>query len=314
VPPEWVPPMLATLTKRRFSDKGWVFETKFDGVRGLAFRSGKKVSLYSRNHLPMDRRYPEVTAALAAQKPKDFIVDGEIVTFADEVTSFSALQKRMKNEAPSQALLDAVPVYFYLFDLLYLDGRDLRDRPLVERKALLKSSFRFTGPLRFSTHLPEKGEEYFAAACARGWEGLIAKRADSPYVSMRSDDWLKFKCVRSQEFVIGGYTDPQRSREGFGALLLGYYQDKKFLYAGKVGTGFNDESLRSLGKKLKALGRKHSPYEERVAEERKAHWVKPELIAQVEFTEWTPDGHLRHPSFLGLRDDKPPQQIQREER
>jgi DNA ligase D-like protein (predicted ligase) len=202
-------------------------------------------------------------------------------------------------------------VYYYLFDLLYVEGYDITKLELRHRKSLLKKAFKFSTRLRFTPHRNEEGEKYHRQACKKGWEGLIAKAADSPYVHSRSKNWLKFKCVNRQEFVIGGFTDPQGQRIGFGALLIGYYDDGDFHYAGKVGTGYDDKMLRNLSKKLKNIERKSSPFEEEV-KERGAHWVKPKLVGEVGFTEWTSDGKLRHPRFLGLRRDKKANNVVRE--
>jgi len=310
--PRWIEPMLATLTHEPFSREGWLFEPKFDGERCLAVCSAGRVHLYSRNRKPLDGAYPELIEPLARQPAGSFVADGEIVAFEGELTSFSRLQQRMQIRIPRQALASQIPVFYYLFDLLYLDEEDLRNKPLAARKRLLETKFRFADPLRFTTHRETAGEAYYAEACKKGWEGLIAKRADSPYVSGRSRDWLKFKCVNQQEFVIGGYTDPQGARAEFGALLVGYYENGKLRYAGKVGTGFTDETLRGLGRRLAALRTEAPPFSEPVLPHRGLHWVKPELVAEVGFTEWTGGGKLRHPRFLGLRTDKAAKEVVRE--
>jgi bifunctional non-homologous end joining protein LigD len=311
--PAWTEPMLATLTAERFSSPDWIFECKLDGERCLVFRGKNRLDLLSRNRHQLNDTYPELADAVAALECKEFIADGEIVAFQGKVTSFSRLQQRLGIHDPEEARHSGVKVYLYLFDLLYLDGDDITRLPLRTRKQLLRDHLSFRDPLRFTTHRNEKGEALFKDACRRGWEGLIAKRADSPYVHKRSRDWLKFKCVKHQEFVIGGYTDPRGSRTGFGALLLGYYEDGGSLrYAGKVGTGFDDKTLGMLSDKLQSLERDACPYGRRpdVAE---AHWVRPVLVAEVGFTEWTHDGRLRHPRFLGLRYDKPACRVVREE-
>ncbi|HKY59700.1 MAG TPA: non-homologous end-joining DNA ligase, partial [Gemmatimonadota bacterium] len=236
--PDWVHPMLATLTDEPFSDEGWIYEPKLDGVRCLAFRHDDRVRLLSRNRKSQNAFYPELVEAIAAQEPRDFVVDGEVVAFHDHVTSFSRLQQRMKIADPGKALRSSVPVYYYLFDVVHLDGRDTTRLDLRDRKSLLERAITFRAPLRFSAHRNAEGEAYLAEACKKGWEGLIAKRADSTYVQRRSRDWLKFKCVARQEFVVGGWTDPQGGRVGLGALLVGVYDDGDLRYAGKVGTGF----------------------------------------------------------------------------
>jgi bifunctional non-homologous end joining protein LigD len=311
--PAWIQPMLATLTDHPFSDEGWIFEPKLDGVRCLAFRSRDRVRLLSRNERSQNATYPEVVDAIAAQKARDFVVDGEIVAFRGGVTSFSRLQRRMKIADAEQARRSGVAVTYYVFDIVHLDGRDTTRLPLRERKALLERAIRFEDPLRFSTHRDKEGEAFLAEACRKGWEGLIAKRADSIYVQQRSRDWLKLKCVARQEFVVGGWTDPQGGRVGLGALLVGVYDDGELRYAGKVGTGYDDETLSDLSRRLSSIERKTPPFadSERIPRKR-VHWASPKLVAEVGFTEWTSDGKLRHPRFLGLRGDKVPKDVVRE--
>lgn len=304
--------MLATLTRDYFSDPDWVFERKLDGERCLAFREGKELRLLSRNRKELNDTYPEMVEALRKQKAGDFIVDGEIVTFEGAVTSFSRLQQRMQLRDPEEALQSGVPVFYYIFDLLYLDGHDTTQVPLRHRKALLKRALRFKDPLRYTAHRNAEGEAYHREACRKGWEGVIAKRADSPYSHSRSCHWLKFKCVNEQEFVVGGYTDPKGSRIGFGALLIGCYEGEDLVYAGQVGTGYDDDTLRRLKKRLSSIERQSSPFAGHGVPTRGVHWVEPKLVAQVGFTEWTEDGKLRHPRFLGLRRDKKPQEVVRE--
>src|SRR4030088_428503 len=304
--------MLATLTDERFSREGWLFEPKWDGVRCLAFRRGRNLSLFSRNRILLNDRYPEITTALHQQKTAFFIVDGEIVTFKNGVTNFAKLQERMQVALPSADLLRRVPVWLYLFDLLYLNRYDTRRAALRYRKELLRDAFEFKGSLQFTEHRETQGEDYYRQACRKGWEGVIAKNGDSVYVSRRTRDWLKFKCSKEQEFVIAGYTEPHGSRVGFGALLLGYYQGRKLVYAGKVGTGFDDDTLRRLRRMLGELVTPTCPFDGDGLPRRGVHWVKPRLVAQVAFTEWTQAGKLRHPRFLGLREDKKPEDVVRE--
>jgi bifunctional non-homologous end joining protein LigD len=307
----WVPPMLATLTERRFSDPGWLFERKLDGVRAIVSRDADELNLWSRNHISMNASYPELVAELTRRGPSRFVADGEIVAFDGRRTSFARLQARIHLTRPQDILRANVPVYLYLFDLLVLDHADLRRLPLRDRKRLLRRAFDFGGALRYSAHRNTDGEAYYAEACRRGWEGLVAKRANSVYQSGRSTDWLKFKCVHEQEFVIGGFTDPHGGRIGFGALLLGYYEGGKLRYAGKVGTGYDRETLMSLRGRLDPLVQRSSPFSDQVREPG-AHWVRPELVAQIGFSEWTTDRRLRHPRFLGLRTDKPATEVVRE--
>ncbi|MGP4020168.1 non-homologous end-joining DNA ligase [Saccharopolyspora sp. 5N708] len=307
----WHEPALATLTHQRFSDPGWIFERKLDGVRVIAGCDANSPVLWSRNEKRVDAAYPEIVDALTAQGTRRFVIDGEMVAFEGDQTSFARLQKRIHLTDPRAARRTGVPVYYYVFDLIAFGGVDLTRLALRTRKRLLREFFEFTDPLRFSEHRAGTGEEFFREACRRGWEGLIAKRADRPYRGGRSRDWLKFKCVSDQEFVIGGYTDPKGSRFGFGALLVGYYQQGELRYAGKVGTGYDERTLHELRGKLGELARDSSPFADPVTEHG-AHWVAPELVAQIGFTEWTDDGKLRHPRFSGLRNDKHPQDVVRE--
>ena len=311
--PRWIAPMLATLTNERFSRAGWLFEPKWDGERCLAFRRGRDLSLFSRNRRSLTEKYPEITLAFQQQRTQSFIADGEIVTLKNGITSFAKLQQRMQVAHPSAELLRRVPVWFYLFDLLYLDGYDTRRVPLRYRKDLLQNAFAYKDSLRFTEHRETVGEAYYRKACRDGWEGVIAKNGASVYVSSRTRDWLKFKCSKQQEFVIGGYTEPRGSRIGFGALLVGYHRARKLLYAGKVGTGFDHDTLRRLGTKLAELKTAISPFEGDGLPRGGVHWVRPQLVAQIAFTEWTRDGKLRHPRFLGLRDDKEPEHVVRED-
>jgi DNA ligase D-like protein (predicted ligase) len=305
-------PMLATLVDEPFSHPDWIFEHKFDGVRCIAVVEDGQISLWSRNEKRMNAAYPEIVKALEKAAKYDMVADGEIVAFDGEVTSFAALQPRMHLQDEQRAIATGVEVFLYLFDLPWLAGHSLEDSPLLTRKRLLKQAVKFSNRIRFSSHKVRDGRRFFQDACAKGWEGLIAKRADSTYQHARSRDWLKFKCTRGQEFVIGGYTEPRRARLGFGALLLGYYRRGKLNYAGKVGTGFSHELLQTLSKRLRRLKRESCPFAE-TPPERNAHWVRPELVAEIMFMEWTRDGRLRHPRFTGLRTDKPAREVTREE-
>ncbi len=312
--PRSVPAMLATLTEERFSRPDWIFERKLDGVRCLAHRDERgTVRLLSRRDQDMSRTYPEIADALAAQAANDIVVDGEVVAFAGRRTSFERLQGRLGLTDPDAARATGIGVFYYVFDVLHLAGCDTRRLPLMSRKKLLRAALPFADPLRYTTHRRAAGEEAFRAACERGDEGVIAKRAAAPYAGGRSKDWLKFKCVRDQEFVIGGWTDPKGARSAFGALLLGYYDGDRLRYAGKVGTGFGAAMLRRLGAGLSARQVDSSPFADPIRE-RGAHWVRPELVAQIGFTEWTRDGMLRHPRSQGLRGDKAAREVVRETR
>ncbi|HEY0933843.1 MAG TPA: non-homologous end-joining DNA ligase, partial [Trebonia sp.] len=312
--PSWVEPMLATLTRERFSSPEWIFERKLDGERCLAFAGPEGVRLLSRSQHDVSSTFPEITGAVQAHRHGDLVLDGEIVAFDGAQTRFGRLQQRLGVASPGEKLRHDFPVYYYVFDVLYADGRDTRSRPLTERKELLARAVDFQDPLRFTGHRERDGEAFSRQACRDGWEGLVAKRADAPYQAGRSRDWLKFKCENAQEFVIGGYTDPQRTRVGFGALLLGYYDASGGLvYAGKVGTGFGDQLLRRLHDTLAGLEQDDTPFSRGHPRGlRGVHWVRPQLVGEVGFSEWTDDGELRHPRFQGLRDDKDPRAVVRE--
>jgi bifunctional non-homologous end joining protein LigD len=300
--------MLATLVKplvhfetRRPGE--WQYERKFDGLRSLAVRNRDQVDLYSRNRLSFNARFPEVVAALAALPAQSFVVDGELVAFDGDQTSFSLLQSSPHPQG----------LTYCVFDLLQLEGQDTTGLPLQERQHLLANTLR-KGHRPLSLVKPLRGDpvHLLGRACAAGWEGLVAKRIDSVYRGGRAGDWQKLKCTASQELVIGGWTEPSRSRVGLGALLVGYYDDAAQLrYAGKVGTGFTNEFLSQLHRELTALEVPASPFFDPVRE-RRVHWVRPELVGEVAFTEWTSDGRLRHPSFQGLRPDKAPSEVHRE--
>ncbi|MER7175135.1 non-homologous end-joining DNA ligase [Streptomyces mesophilus] len=305
-------PMLATLSDRRDFPDGWIFERKLDGIRVLAVREGGTVTLRSRSGRKLDATYPEIVDALAAQDCADFTIDGEIVAYSHGRTDFGRLQQRMGLTRPADVARSKVAVTYYAFDLLRLDGTDLRRLPLRTRKSLLHNALTFRAPLRLSTHRNAGGPELLADACKRGWEGLIAKRADSMYQARRSEDWLKLKCAQGQEFVVGGFTEPTGSRQGIGALLIGYYEDGRLRYAGKVGTGFDQKTLTALRDRLDALQADTSPFEGRPAAPPTAHWTRPRLVAQIAFSEWTRDGMLRHPRYQGLREDKKPTDVIKE--
>ncbi len=296
--------MKAVLTDERFDRSDWIFERKLDGIRCIAVRDGDSVRMLSRNDLPLNDRYPEIATALSSQPSPRFAVDGEIVAFDGTQTSFSLLARRKQLH---------VPVFFYVFDLLWLNGVDVRGLPLRARKSLLREALSFADPIRLTPHRNGDGRAFFAEACRRGWEGLIAKRADSSYTDRRSRDWLKFKCERGQELVVGGFTDPQGSRTGFGALLLGYFDGGDLHYAGKVGTGFDEGTLSDIAGRLRELETASSPFADPTDIDRSAHWVEPTLVAEVGFSEWTRHGRLRHPRFLGLRDDKSARDVVRED-
>jgi bifunctional non-homologous end joining protein LigD len=291
--------MKATLTADRPSGPDWVFERKLDGFRCLAVKDGGRTRLYSRNELSLNDRYAPVAAALDADPADGFVVDGEAVTFVGGRDRFGGGE--------------GSELFFYVFDVLYADGHDVRSQPLEERRTVLEDLLRWRDPLRITEQVTGDGAALLADACKDGWEGLIAKRVGTRYVSTRSHDWLKLKCTRSQELVIGGFTAPRGSRTDLGALLVGHFEDGGLRYAGKVGTGFTHATLRELSERLAPLVRDSSPFEPEKGIPRAATWVNPELVAQIAFMEWTSDGRLRHPSFLGLRFDKSAREVVREE-
>ncbi|HEX8052586.1 MAG TPA: non-homologous end-joining DNA ligase [Thermoleophilaceae bacterium] len=288
--------MAATLTDARFDDPDWIFERKLDGIRCLA-TTRPHPDLRSRNDLDLTGRFPTVAAALASFPSA--VLDGEVVAFSGSQTSFQRLGERGRE------------VFFYVFDVLEAEGEDVRELPLMERKAVLRRLVKPGGPIRLTPYRRASGTALYEEACRRGWEGLIAKRADSPYVGKRSRDWLKWKCDAEQELVIGGYTAPKGSRIELGALLVGHWEDGRLRYAGKVGTGFGRETLRDLAARLAPLRRDDTPFADS-PRLRSATWVEPRLVAQVGFTEWTRDGRLRHPRYMGLREDKNPREVVRE--
>jgi bifunctional non-homologous end joining protein LigD len=307
--------MLATLVETPPTDPDWLFEIKYDGVRVLASRADDKVELRGRSGQVVTTRYPEVAAALRALPLTQFLLDGEIVALDDEGrSSFQRLQERMGLTRPAdvERARAEVPVGMVAFDALGLDGRDLRRLPLEARKECLKLLVPARGVIAYGDHVEGHGAEFLAAACEQRLEGVIAKKRDSLYAARRSRDWLKIKCLLEQEFVIGGYTVPQGTRAHFGALHLGLYENGELGYVSKVGTGFDDRTLALVSEKLRPLARATSPFARGTPTGRGHHWVEPRLVCQVRFTEWTRDGGIRHPAFLGLRDDKRPQDCVRE--
>lgn len=311
--PDWMSPMLAKLTHEVFSDKDWIYERKLDGERCLVFKNGNEVNIMSRNKKNLNNTYPEIVSALKKQNTGNFIADGEMVAFQGKHTSFSELQKRMHLKNKEEIKNNKTRVFFYFFDLMFFKALDLTQLPLVERKKILDKSFSFKDPLRFTVHRNKSGEKFYKEACKKHWEGLIAKKADSRYVHSRSPHWLKFKCENQQEFVIGGYTDPQGERKGFGALLLGYYENGKLQYAGKVGTGYTDKMLTDLHSKMSKIEVDEPEFEKnKDLPNKKVHWLKPQIVGEVAFTEWTKTHKLRHPRYLGLRRDKKAKEVVKE--
>lgn len=307
--------MLASLGSGPFSRKEWLFEIKYDGVRVLAVRIRKDIKLYGRKGQDITETYPEVARALRVLPVERLVIDGEIVAL-DETgrPSFQRLQARMhlRNPLDIERARAAVPVNGIFFDCLSLDGRDLRDLPLLQRKECLALLLPARGVIRYGDHILEHGEAFFDAASEQHLEGIVAKNTKSRYISGRSKDWIKIKCQRRQEFVIGGYTDPQGSRGHFGALHVGLYDGNQLVYVSKVGGGFDGETLGTVWAKLQPLRQSTSPFAAGTPSGRGNHWVEPRLVCEVRFSDWTHDGGIRHPIFLGLRNDKRPEECRRE--
>ncbi len=309
--PAFIEPQLASLVPDAPAGDDWLHELKFDGYRILARLETEKVTLLSRRAKDWSTKFPGVRAAVAKLPARAAMLDGEVaVPLADGRTSFQALQNVL-----SRGGAGAV---YYVFDLLWLDGRDLRDQPLEARKAALKELLGRAPrglPVIYSDHVVGHGAHFLEQARTRGLEGIVSKRRSDRHRAGRSPGWLKIKCINRQEFVIGGYTEPEGSREALGALLIGYYQGESLIFAGKVGTGFTQKLLRDLRRRLQPLEQTACPFVERPPVAfvgRTAHWTRPELVGEVAFTEWTDDGRLRHPSFQGLREDKPARDVVRE--
>jgi len=315
VSPRSQPLMLASTGSRPFSGKGWLFEIKYDGVRVLAGRTGGTVELYGRNGQNITAGYPEVARALGMLPVERFVLDGEIVALDQSGhPSFQRLQARMhlKNPLDIERTRATVPVTGIFFDCLSLEGRDLRSLPLLERKECLRLLLPGRGVISYGDHVVERGEAFFEAVSEQRLEGIVAKKIESRYAGGRSESWIKLKCQLCQEFVVGGYTDPQGSRGYFGALHLGLYEGNRLVYVSKVGTGFDQKALETLWARLQPLSRSTSPFHVGTPTGRRHHWVEPKLVCEVGFTEWTQDGGIRHPTYLGLREDKRPEECWRE--
>ena len=314
--PKVTTPMLATLVDEPFDDEDWLFEIKWDGYRALCVIDERAtLSLTSRNGLDFLKQFPEMQDLQGAFGSVPIIVDGEIVSLDKKGrSSFQRLQGSFNRHRPSARAKNAqgFPLTFVAFDLLYADGRDLRKVPLEERKSVLEQLIKDPKLVLYSKHVAEQGKALFTQAQAAQLEGIIGKKRDSTYQERRSRDWVKIKAQLVTECVIGGYTEPRGSRKGFGALLLGLYDGKTLHYAGHAGTGFDTKTLAAMTKQLQALETARSPFAEDVDSNTPAHWVKPQLVAQIRFTEWTRDGVMRHPAFLGLRADKKPAECVRE--
>ncbi len=312
--PTTLPFMLPTLVDVVPAGRGWLFEIKWDGVRVLARRQAERVRLWSRTGHEVTGQYPEIAEAIARLGGGDLALDAEVVALdAYGRASFHRLQPRMHRARGVAAAAASVPVVAYVYDCLVLDGHDVRAQALRDRKALVRLLLPARGVLRYCDHVTGTGRAFLAAACAAGLEGVVAKRADAPYRGGRRREWLKIKCQQRQEFVIGGWTDPRGTRPHLGALHVGVHAGGALVYAGRVGSGFDDASLRDLHARLRALATDDCPFAAgSLPRARGQHWVRPTLVCEVRFTEWTPDGSLRHPVFLGLRADRPPRAVRRE--
>jgi bifunctional non-homologous end joining protein LigD len=311
--PGWLEPMLATPADKPFAREGWIYEPKLDGERCIIFRKGGQVQLVSRNKLLITEQYPELVAALAKQGRGDAVLDGEIVAFEGQRTSFEQMQKRMHISKPNAKLLEDVPVFLYLFDVTYVDGYDTSRLPLTERKKVLAEAVEYADPLRLTDFREGDGVQFFNEACEQGLEGILAKDGNSVYQHRRSSSWLKFKCVREQEAVIGGFTDRKGAARGFGSLLVGYYDDHVFKFAGGVGTGYNDKTFQEIYERLLELETGKNPFApDDLLPTTDVHWVQPKLVAQVGYSDWTKQDKMRHPRFLGLRADKDAVDVKRE--
>ena len=307
--PAFVPPQLCTFVSEPPRGSAWLHEVKFDGYRVLCRVASGRATLWSRNAKDWTASFPGIASDAARLRARSALLDGEVVVvLPNGLTNFNALQNALSGRVRGN-------LAYYAFDLLHLDGRDLRPEPLESRRAALRALLpsRATARVRLSAPLEGDGPAVFAAACKHGLEGIVSKRRDARYRSGRGDSWLKMKCHREQEFVIGGFTELAGARPGLGALLLGVYERNGALaFAGKVGTGFSNASARALRRRLDALKRTESPFTPRPRGLADARFVEPRLVAVVRFTEWTADGRLRHPSFHGLREDKPPRDVVRE--
>ena len=302
-------PQLATLVEEAPKGDDWIYELKFDGYRVVARVEGRDVRLFTRNGNDWTARIRGLAKELAGMGIASAWLDGEIVVVNDKgVPDFQALQRAFDSSSTSD-------IVYYAFDLPYFGGYDLRRVPLVERRALLKQVLEKSPSdhVRYSDHFEGPAQRLLEAACEKGLEGLIGKRSGAPYTSTRSTAWIKLKCSRRQEFVVAGWTDPKGSRTGFGSLLLGLHDDQgRYIFAGNVGTGFDEALLKSIKAKLDAIAIDQHPFDEKPPRDVKGHWVRPKLVAEVSFTEWTADGRIRHPVFHGLRTDKAPEAIMKE--
>ena len=307
VMPKIITPMLATLVDAPFSDPDWLFETKWDGVRAVCFLDKGRARFVSRNQNDLTAQYPELADIGTSLSGQRAILDGEIVALDEHgVSRFQLLQRRLgrKNTAEIARLATSTKLVYYVFDLLYLDGLDLAGCSLFDRKTLLEGIIKPGKNVRYSDHIIEHGKELYKEIAKVPLEGMVAKRLASTYVQKRSRDWLKIKTIQESEVVIGGYTEPRHSRSYFGALVAGLYERGRLYYVAHIGGGFNQKSLEQTYNLLQPLRTSKCPFVEEPQTNEPVQWVKPKLVAQVKFAEWTADRRLRQPIFLGLRDDK----------
>jgi bifunctional non-homologous end joining protein LigD len=312
--PSAIRPMLATLVDKPFDNDEWLYEIKWDGYRAVSFLDGKSLRFVSRNQNDLTSAYPELHEIVSGVKARTAILDGEIVALDDEGRpSFSLMQQRTgvgEGGRRIRRTRDDIPVVYYVFDLLYLDGYDLMQADLELRKQLLGSVVSSNDMIRYSDHYVGQGTALFEAAAQRGLEGIVAKRRSSCYFQKRSSEWLKIKVVKRQECVIGGYTDPRGARENFGSLVLGLFDDKaRLIPVGQAGSGFTAQTHEQMWKRLHSLDTNRSPFFGKIESDRPVHFVKPDLVAEIKFTEWTHEGQsgaikMRAPVFQGLRLDK----------
>jgi len=306
--PDVIHPMLATLVDDPFSNPEWIFETKWDGFRSICFVRKGKSHFVSRNQIDMTPQYPELASVAQQIDAKEAILDGEIVALdKDGMPRFQLLQPRVGRKSGIEALRGHGHIVYYVFDLLYVDGNDLTSCAVVERKEALAQILRPADFIRLSEHVVGDGEAFFKQIEKFHLEGMIAKRASSPYLQKRTKDWLKVKTVQRSEVVIGGFTQPRGSRSNFGALVVGLYRGQALRYVAHVGGGFNQRSLDRIYKLMQPLKVKESPFVDAPKTNEPVQWTKPKLVAEVKFSEWTADLRMRHPVFIGLREDKKPE-------
>ena len=306
--PEVIQPMLATLVDDPFSNPEWIFETKWDGFRSICFVRNGEARFVSRNQIDMTPQYPELANVAKQIAAKETILDGEIVALdKDGMPRFQLLQPRVGRKTGIEALRGQGRIVYYVFDLLYLEGHDLMLCPVVERKEALAQILRPASFIKLSEHIVGDGKAFFKQIEKFHLEGMIAKRAASPYLQKRTKDWLKIKTVQRSEVVIGGYTQPRGSRSHFGALVVGLYRGRELHYVAHVGGGFNQRSLGEIYKLMQPLKTKESPFVDAPKTNEPVQWIKPKLVAEVKFSEWTADLRMRHPVFIGLREDKKPE-------